>query len=62
MSLASINLTKLADHKFKQILKIGKKLLEKLVDGSTLKMIIKLWILTLWKVSGGYLKNFGQKD
>jgi len=55
------NLMKLADHKFKQILKIGKKLLEKLVDGLTLKMIIKLWILTLWKVSGGYLKNFGQK-
>ena len=39
----------------------GKELPERLVGGLILKMIIKLWILILWKAYGGYLKNFGKK-
>ena len=38
--------------------KLGKKLLVKLEDGSILKMIIKLWMLVLWRVSGGFSKNY----
>ena len=61
MNMVSINLMKLVDHKFKQILKIGKKLQGKLADGLILKMTTKLWILNLWKVFGGYLRNCGLK-
>ena len=32
-----------------------------LVDGLILKTITKLWILNLWKVFGGYLRNCGLK-
>jgi hypothetical protein len=32
-----------------------------LVDGLILKMIIKQWISILWKVSGGFLNNYGKK-
>ena len=44
--------------RYKRIQKTGKKLLVKLEDGSILKMIIKLWTLVLWRVSGGFSKNY----
>ena len=53
-----INLMKLVDLKSKQILKTGKRLQERLADGSILIMIIKQWTLGSWKVFGGYSKSF----
>ena len=61
MNMVLLSLMKHVGHRFKQIQRTGKELLEKLVDGSILKMIIRLWILILWKACGGYLKNCGKK-
>ena len=49
-----------AEVKFKQIPKTGSELQEKLVGGLILKMTTTLWILTSWKVFGGYLKTYGK--
>ena len=61
MSMGLVNLMKLVELKCRLILKIGKKLQEKLVGGLILKMTTKLWTLILWKVFGGYLKSYGKK-
>ena len=61
MNTVSVNLMKLVGRRCRQILTIGKKLLEKLEDGLISKMIITLWTSILWKVFGGYLKNYGPR-
>ena len=61
MNMELVNLMKLVELRCRLTLKTGKKLREKLVGGLILKMTTKQWISILWKVSGGYLKNYGKK-
>ena len=58
MIMVLINLMRLVEVKYKRIQKTGKKLPVKLEDGLILKMIIKQWMLDLWRVFGGFSKNY----